>query len=368
MPDLLIKFGIHIHEQLPFDVLRKPPNGPLFTKWLPNGEADAIALKTNDSSASLRVWFRRHGVIGERGLIEFEWDKWEGNEATISKQGILDAGPLYGKLQLTGISDETLQVLIDKDEGNPAYLKLGKKVIDILFETVERFLMILRECFGQYWIRRLEKWDSRTQSLGGYCFEWFLFWSSDGNQWEKFTPDKDKTRKVRIGTWGIFPYDEFLTHEDWLNLPSIVESNYSSSVSIQLIRRCYYVLLHGDSKYALIEGISSLELALEEFVRTKCDAFKTQALNQKFKDMHKSGKLALVCCLTPGIEHDDIDKAIKAIEARNAVIHDGADAPADTKQLLQAVIRIVKKLLAPPAIKFPAHSAINNPRDLLPKS
>jgi hypothetical protein len=110
----------------------------------------------------------------------------------------------------------------------------------------------------------------------------------------------------------------------------------------------------GEFRYALIEGCSALQIALDEYVRKKCDGpLKNQVFNDKFENMHAVGKMALIAYMVPAIARDDIETTAKAIEIRNKIIHDGDEVPSDASKMILAVMRVVSQLLDGPCFKFP---------------
>lgn len=68
---------------------------------LPNGKTDSIILATGDTNAKLSVWFERLGFCSDHGII-FDYSRREVDPEMISNQAILEAGPLFGRLELQG--------------------------------------------------------------------------------------------------------------------------------------------------------------------------------------------------------------------------------------------------------------------------
>lgn len=103
MLTLLLKFKINLEE---YDVSTYSQHyGPLFHRWLPDGEKDAIVLDTGDPNAELKVWFERLG-FKDKDFIEFDYTRREVDPETIPKQAILEAVPLMGLLKIQALSEE----------------------------------------------------------------------------------------------------------------------------------------------------------------------------------------------------------------------------------------------------------------------
>ena len=156
MSTLLLKFGIHLEKyELPTVAQH---HGPLFHRWFPDGEKDAIILNTGDPNTKLKLWFERWGYI-DNGWIKFSYKRREVDPKIIPTQAILDAGPLLGLLEIRGVAEEELTPLRENKVGDARYISLAKKVVKLLHPTVARFLNILRTNYGQYWIQDLDYRD-----------------------------------------------------------------------------------------------------------------------------------------------------------------------------------------------------------------
>ena len=203
-------------------------------------------------------------------------------------------------------------------------------------------------------LEEIEEWNTKYGSLGYYCNSWRMKWCIDGINWEVFRPDQSNRIIAGDSLPKVGIYNEFITQNDWGEIERALADNYEPSVASYNLSRCHRLLSDGEDRFALIEGVSGLELAVWEFVRKKClnDSLKNQVLGIFDKESHPS-RMALVAYLTPGIDPADVVLAADAIKRRNAVIHDGEDPPANTPELLQAVMRVVAHLIGGTRFKFP---------------
>lgn len=352
MSTLLLKFGINLKEYSLSIIAQH--HGPLFHRWLPDGEKDAIVLDTGDSNIELRVWFERRGFV-DNGFIKFDYKRREVNPEIIPKQAILDAGPLWGLLKIQGLSEEELAPLWENAIGDDRYVALGKKVVkNLLYPPVARFLNILRTNYGQYWIRELEKWDSREESLGHYCKSLNLKWSLDeGKTWRSFLPNKSIVifrSTVRMDKC----FHAYLSKEDWQELAKVVRQGYEPSLAAFVLARTHQFLDQGNLKYAFIEGVSALELVLNEFIRHKLEGTDFLLNSMKaFWDLPLRAQVTTVATTLGKISSQDIEHTIKAIDIRNKVIHEGWDPPDDTKVELSGLLNTAAALLSGPRFRFP---------------
>jgi hypothetical protein len=93
MATLLLKFGVLLENYNIEEFDRH--KGPLFHRWLPDGEKDAILVDVPDPTAELKVWFERRGFVDDR-WIRFDYSRPEIDPEIMERQAILDAGPLRG--------------------------------------------------------------------------------------------------------------------------------------------------------------------------------------------------------------------------------------------------------------------------------
>ena len=365
MSTLLLKFKIVLN----YDSISNnhEHSGPLFHRWLPDGMNDAIILNI-DQNTELKIWFERFGFV-DGPSIEFDYHRQEVDPNIIPQQAILEAGPLMGLLKISEISEEELVVLNENSIEDEKYIKLGKKVAnEFIYPYVARFIHILRTNYCQYWIQDLEKWDSRSESLGRYCNKRLhLNWSlDDGNTWSDFVPNKSISSaislEIKMGICKI--YLEYLTYEDWQKLGEAIQNDYEPTLAVTVLARTNQFLDQGNLKHALIEVVSAFELAINEFFRRKITDVKYKSL---FGDMASFMNLSLrvqiitIGVLLGNIPLQDIENAVDVIEMRNKLIHGGRDPPEKAKHEICCLLNIIKELLSGPGFKFPK----SNPGNLI---
>jgi hypothetical protein len=340
-------------------------NSPLFHRWLPDGEQDAIVLPSADPGAILKVWFERRGFVDDSGFIRFSWPRREVDPEIMSRQGILTAGHLLGLLELKNLTDQESVALRDNKIGDSHYVALGKRIVKkLVYPTVARFLNILSTNYGQYWIGPLKEWDSRKESLGHYCsYTLNLKWSLDGGvTWSEFQPDRDHPPIVFEMGEG---FEEYLTKKDWEELRKIVQTEYNPSLVSSVLSCAHQFLDQGNLRYALIEGVSALEIALHEFFRQKLvtDAKSLLNLLSPFWEQSLSQQIIVVATAIGTIPLENIKHTVAAIDMRNKVIHEGWNLHQDKKEIIAGMLNTVVVLLSAsfsgPKFKFPPDTGSN---------
>ena len=246
---LLIGFGIHLWFE-PMErgsrIGYKDLPGPLFHQWLPDGEKDAVIL---DQALEFKAWFVRRGYIRDN-FIEFDDSRREVDPDVMSRQAILQAGPLMGKLRVPASPSER-EAVENVAIGSAEYVALGKRVVKTLVPPVQRFLGFLRTRYGQYWLPELSGWDSCRESLGNYCSVLSLKWSLDeGVSWSEFRPTESRVMFVS----RMSDYSGYLTELDWRDLQSLDYEGMESGLGAELLTQANRFRDQGMLKYAFIEG------------------------------------------------------------------------------------------------------------------
>ena len=196
MAKLTIKFIVPVERYDLEDYDRR--HGPIFHRWLPDGEKDAVTVKSNSRNLNIKLWFERCGYI-ENGWVRFDYKKREIDPKILYRQAKVDAGPLRGKIEIKGLKEEEVQTIVDNKINDKKYVKIGKRVTKIINEYIIPFINTLRYHYGQYWIRELHSWNSKKESLGNYLKHLYMKWSTDdGTIWQDFIPNKIESRTAII--------------------------------------------------------------------------------------------------------------------------------------------------------------------------
>lgn len=210
------------------------PNGPLFHKWLPDGEDDAVHFKSIAPPNSLRVWFTRRGYV-DHGMIKYDFGRHEVDVSIMRRQGWLDAGPLRGEAAFAHVTQPELAAVIADKKGDEDYISLAKRIVGFLLPPMQSLYDTLRLQYGQYWVPELRPWDSRNMSLGGYCQSTFgLQWRTDQtSEWKKFLPD-EPSHTIRVMPIPGRGYGEFLTESDWRDIQSSLDAKPAHPLALRV--------------------------------------------------------------------------------------------------------------------------------------
>jgi len=356
MTKLYFKFAILLEDFSNNDIVHH--YGPVFTRWIPDGETDSISLKVDDINAAIKIWFSRMGFVQD-GFIEFDYEKREVDPKILSQQAVLEAGPLIGSLELSDISANEINVIVEEKINDEIYIRLGKRIVNLLYPPIIHFIEILRINYGQYWIKKLHKWDSRTESLGNYCHNALkLTWSTDKQTWKSFSPTKQEINLVgRMAADKSF--EKYITYEDWISIPEKIEKTPVSLGGVILVSAHQY-FDSGNIKQALIEGVTCLEITVSEIIKKRFrDQRNLMDKVTRFLELPLNIQLLVLTATIQELDPKNVNMAIEAIKLRNEIVHEGMEPTNDNINRIEALLSTIKVLLADQVIKLPDSNAGN---------
>ena len=276
----------------------------------------------------------------------------------------MDGGNIYGRLELQNVERTDLDSVIENKIDDKCYESLGKRVVNVLYKPLSLFFLLLQTNYGPYWIPEFTKWDSRKESLGHYCGTYLsMTWRLDPSDPPKrFVPTKDMViMAVRMS--GKREYGEFLTQSDWRQIPDLVNKDYKPTIAAVLLARTHEYIQNGDLKHALIEGVTALELAIAELMRARIhtSGLTEPSINSFLDSGIKTQLVSMATTMT--IVEKNLDQAIKAIDMRHKVVHEGW-SPDDTALVeLRGLLKTVAALQSGPNFKFPPRQTGNTIMD-----
>jgi hypothetical protein len=333
-------------------------HGLLFHRWLPDGEKDALIFNTGNENIIFKVWFERFGYLNN-DFIEFNLKRREVDDQNMQQQGILEAGPLFGLLEISNITQKELEQITKDIKRDEDYVSLGKRIIKrLIYPQISNLLNIFRLIFGQYWIREFDKWDSRNNSLGTYCELIELQWSLDGKSWKPFVPDEPEI-SFTIEITSNKDFLEYITKEDWNIIKKLAWNNFEGSIAGEYISQSNFYLYQGNLRHAIIDGITALEIIIEEFITFNIyNIIYPIDFTDYLGEMKLMKKLKMVSNFSGMISPKEIDDIEKIYQMRNNIVHQGGKLPnnceRDIKDSLRILLKAISKLLPWPNIKFPS--------------
>lgn len=344
MPTLLLNMRLPLTEE---HISLYDSPGPLFHRWLPDGDRDAIALPTGETDSTLKVWFERLGFV-EGGFVRFAHRRHEVDASVVARQAKLEGGPLYCRLDVRG-AEETLAAVREDRVDDDNYVRLGRRLAKrVLFPPVRRFISILRITYGQYWLQELPEWDSRQESLGTYLGRGVIDWSLDGGRnWREFFPGQRAWAPVVGSPWE---HDlRYITREDWTTVAQAIAQGYEPSVGAESLSRAHELFAQGNPRYAIIEAVTALEVALHEFVRRRsAEIAGVQNWLSAFWNLPIKAQLAVAASFIGGFSEREMKALVKLIDARHNIVHEGRMGDDVSSLDLPIVLGMIARLLEGP--------------------
>jgi len=327
--------------------------GPVFRRWSPDGENDALKFSVLDDSVDIFLWFERHGYIDDSGFIRYEHKKFEIDPEVLPKQKKIYTGALYGKVILHSVSPAQITALKEDDTTNEEYIGLGKLVLKkILDPILSRFTRLLKHTYGQYWIEVYQKFDSRKLPLANHCHNLNMKWSLQTGESGKFLPGTKEIESIIINASSCEEH-EYISQEEWFNIQNLLSGNFEPSLSSVFASRSNRLLEEERYSHSLIEAVTAIELSLEEFVRRTINF--DQRLEENMRSFWKNPlptRITLVASLA-GVNTDDVGLSISGVTERNKFVHDGLEPDQKVKKFIEGLLRTISHLNNNQNLKYP---------------
>ena len=336
-------------------------HGPIFHRWLPDGEKDAISIKTKSREIEVAVWFERCGFVQD-DWIRFDYKKRETDPALVERQAKLDAGPLRVKIEMKDATSNDIVTLENNVKGDENYKKIGKRLERILNENIIPFIEILRLYYGQYWLQELNNWNSKEESLGSYFRKIYAKFSIDeGATWNHFIPDEIES-SVRVFSVLSRDFSAYISKEYWQDLDNVDLSEFEITLAAKLLLKAHQLKDEGDYKQAIIEGNTSLEVAMSYLFKDRLSLSKElKKQMESFWQLPLRAQLTVVSSLIEGLSAKDIENAVNIVKIRNKIVHEGYSPKndLDTRKEIESFFTVVSKLISSKLIRFPSASTGN---------
>lgn len=338
--------------------------GPLFSKFLPNNNQDNIELKFEEGFA--KFWFERRGFHDESGLIKYDFNKKEIKDHSISRQGIIQGGPLFGELTIS--SNYPTNFLRQDLSNNDDIMQATKPIVKIIARETQKILDILRYNFGHYWIIENINWDSRNCNLGYHCKNILhLKWLDEENAiWLDLVPESPQAT-IRLTSKIRSDFSDYLTKKNWIKLKGLITQGHSPSFAQKQLVKAFITLDSGDLLKAFIDAVTVLEIALDQYYKSINDkSEKIGKLFNRIKDIGNKEQLSAIFINHDIVAITDLEAAIDSIDIRNKIVHEGyIPEPAD-KVKLEMLFKLNSLLIDEPFSNLISSNTGNSLENLTP--
>jgi hypothetical protein len=329
--------------------------GPAFHRFLPDNKLDKIERKLTSFDGLISFWFEKRGILSN-SYIKYDNKKKLINEDLIPKQAILDAGPLFGEVTINKLSTKLKKVLEDNRTGNSEYVSFAKKLVKEITEYSNDLINIFRYLYKQYWIKNIDIWDSRYQSLGSFCKrDLSMQYSLDnGKTWKTFLPDEER-HVVHLESNISDDYSDYISQNDWYDIKALYKSDFKATIASVFLTQANSTYDNGDLKKAFIETVTALEIAIEQVIN-KNPKITNSILKsiQSFKSIPRNSQFSLIAMLCENIYSNEIENSLKAIDIRNSIVHNGYNPKATDSKYLKSLLFSISKIIKEPVTKLPS--------------
>ena len=144
------------------------------------------------------------------------------------------------------------------------------------------------------------------------------------------------------------------------NIKEIVKKEYEVSLAASLISRAHQLSDEGNLKYAFVEAVAALDIAIGEFLRNKISNDPALLKScSSFLSLSLPAQMVVLISTMGSISSRELNSAIEAIDIRNNIAHDGYDPPDNLKDELLILLRIITILLNGSEFRFPENTNSN---------
>ncbi|MCD4738314.1 MAG: hypothetical protein K8R89_03530 [Anaerolineae bacterium] len=340
-----------IRMEIPFEDAHNATSGSamIFHKWLPLDEEDFFVVIDNE--ITLKFWFD----------VKCTWWASQPDEDEISRWTNVLARIIYLDITVRNLDNTFLEYISAKTQEDRAkledpirknqYIKLGEHIQSLFLHHLNRLISYVRAHKGQYWLQEFP--------LSRDYFSKFSAKAKINNgNWFRFLPPNEKKIKLVISK----NYDRFIDKNSWNLAKDFVISNKKPELHWYLLSGAEYLKSKGDSRAALTEAITALEIAINVFAKSEissvfgekiADRMGIERFDKQIDHMGLSGTLRYlfpVVFSEEQIPTSVLNTCQDALDYRGNVVH-GGQRKVDSKKLrifikgIRELCELLEKLL-----------------------
>ena len=314
----------------------------LFCGFLPESKADYIETDSADGKYQLLLF------LSDRNKQLSDLDK--GNLPTdpeqLRKQMTLHCNSLSLKIQFFDIDPEICNAL-EEGKSTEKILALKKEIYDIVLVIHNRIIDYFRNVKKQYWLEPLDLDHRNYQSFLDQCD---VVWLNSNSEWRSFP--RDNKQEVYFNLY-MPDEEQGVNEKDWRQLSSFITQTKPAKMRDVLLANSYKHLAQNNGRLAVIEAVIAFESALKQLLPKVivCIPGAPEITEKEIdKVLEKAGLRAItevvlkIIMVPVGLNNDDIETAIKAVEARNPIIHNAQRTIEITKarQYVHTIQKIIE--------------------------
>lgn len=319
MPELLVTMTVQFESPA------------IYTRWAPIEPGDRIDAIEQGISISLVH------------KIESTWWAFHRTKKDIERLTNVSAHRIFVEARHE-ISEELAAFILAGVKTDKAladeYLAFGWRLQTLIVKRLNRFAEYVGAIKGQYWIDRFQT-DEFNPS------QFFIAHGAQGSIGDKAVEFDPQIRTINIRRSSE---EGYITKDDWPAIRDFVASEKRVPLVHSLIANAYRLASQGLRRNALVDAVTALEVALNDFARNAPDgrlarfqpAIESQHVSALIEKVGLRGAFGVAIPLLLAEEEfpaDLLGRCRTAIEKRNMIVHQGARDvdPVELNELLAAL-------------------------------
>jgi hypothetical protein len=139
-----------------------------------------------------------------------------------------------------------------------------------------------------------------------------------------------------------------------LEVERLTNEQYKPTLSALTLISALEMMETGLATQSIIEGVTALELAISELVRTKL-AGRTALVkgSESFWTLSLPTRLIIASTLLGRFRAEEVEGALRAIRLRNDIVHEGRQVTEEDDSVLRALLVVAAKLIHGTRFRLP---------------
>jgi hypothetical protein len=244
---------VHLKIPIPTEPLVGAP-ALTFARWLPIG--DSHAINVDRDNMALKLWF---------DITSTWWASRHKEEDLPTMMNVL-AHWVFADAVVRDVSDDLLQYMAQRDftrSATPAeqslqerYDEVAERLLVLVFRILNRLMSYVRSRKGQYW---LSEYPIDSGQMSAYYVQ-FEAQARGVGSWFRFGPSNIDSR-----AFELVPEERYVRHDEWDEIRTFVGGVGRTPLARTLLAGAEALAAEGQSRSALTEAVTALEVALYAF-------------------------------------------------------------------------------------------------------
>jgi hypothetical protein len=311
-----------------------------FTHWLPVGKGRGI--KVVDDQLEILFWFD----------LKSAWWASQPSEEELKNHVNVLAHYVLAEVTVQNVDQHLANYMKSRDfrklPGSAdavvqsEYAKLGRRILEILLNRVNRLITFARVVKGQYW---LLDYSVDLNRIHGYFQSFEARGCIDGGKQFRFQPGTGDCISISMS-----PEDKYIRENEWNEVEKFVQGRSRPPMVLELLAGAQQLAGNGYVRSALTEAVTALEVAVSDFARSaSCKEALASKVGPRMgvdrlqKQVEHMGLSGTIRYLLPLLLPDDelpanvLQGCRDAIDACQNVVHNGQRDVKNVEGLISSI-------------------------------